>query len=110
LGESPKSKKCDHVGVASNRTTGDEPHKDLGGRTNRITENLVPPRTVRQSRIFFTNLVGVVVLGLIVWSLVDGRYLPLIAACHPPQGWDHRSATSMGPPRPPFVPAERDVR
>jgi hypothetical protein len=29
--------------------------------------------------------------------------------CHPPQGRDHPSATSMGPPRPPFVPADRDA-
>jgi 1,4-dihydroxy-2-naphthoate octaprenyltransferase len=64
--------------VAFNHTTGDRPDKDLGGRTNRITQNSAPPKAIPRSRILFTRLAGVIVLGVIVWDLATGRYMPVI--------------------------------
>jgi hypothetical protein len=65
--------------VASDGTTGDGPDKDIGGRASRITQNSAPPRAVRRGQLVFTNLVGVALLGFVVWNLVAGRYVPLIA-------------------------------
>jgi hypothetical protein len=54
------------------------PDRDLGGHATRITQNSVTPRVVSQSRTFFVNLLGIVVLGSIVWNVVAGRYLAVI--------------------------------